>query len=159
MHIDTNFVPLNDNTLMLNPKRPPRPWVLRLLRENGWKTIIGTSNGIPTHPLSHCSEWLSCNVLSIDEKVSTAAVEERKCRRHHRCCIRGSFCLDDLPYTEAGSSCIPPPCSRQMQPLPNHTENTVFSFTHVSLEALFIKHTPCLDPAARCRGGPGDQDA
>ena len=69
MHIDTNFVPLNDNTVMLNPKRPPRPWVLRLLRENGWKTIIGTSNGIPTHPLSHCSEWLSCNVLSIDEKV------------------------------------------------------------------------------------------
>lgn len=80
MHIDTNFVPLNSNTIMLNPKRPPRPWVMRLLQENGWKVITGASNGLPLHPLSHCSEWLSCNVLSIDEK--RVAVEAQETRMH-----------------------------------------------------------------------------
>ncbi|GAX74636.1 hypothetical protein CEUSTIGMA_g2084.t1 [Chlamydomonas eustigma] len=78
MHIDTNFVPLNGNTIMLNPKRPPRPWLMRLLQENGWKTIVGTSNGLPVHPLSHCSEWLSCNVLSIDEKHVAVEAQETK---------------------------------------------------------------------------------
>lgn len=68
MHIDVLFVPLSKDTVLLNPARPPRPWVKRLLLENGWKVITGVSNGHPLPALSQCSEWLCLNVLSIDEK-------------------------------------------------------------------------------------------
>jgi len=68
MHMDVNFVPLNGNTIMLNPARPPRPWVERLLQENGWNVIVGVSAGLEPPPLSQCSQWLALNVLSIDEK-------------------------------------------------------------------------------------------
>jgi len=68
MHMDVNFVPLNDNTIMLNPVRPPRPWVENMLRENGWNIIVGVSAGLEPPPLSQCSQWLALNVLSIDEK-------------------------------------------------------------------------------------------
>lgn len=64
MHLDVNFVPLNGNTVLLNPVRPPRPWVLNMLRENGWKIITGVSNGLQTPELSQCSEWLALNVRS-----------------------------------------------------------------------------------------------
>eukprot|EP00747_Dinoflagellata_sp_TGD_P169158 gnl/TRDRNA2_/TRDRNA2_197383_c0_seq1.p1 gnl/TRDRNA2_/TRDRNA2_197383_c0~~gnl/TRDRNA2_/TRDRNA2_197383_c0_seq1.p1 ORF type:complete len:500 (+),score=74.64 gnl/TRDRNA2_/TRDRNA2_197383_c0_seq1:119-1618(+) len=76
MHMDVNFVPLSDNTVMLNPARPPRPWVERLLQANGWKVITGKSNGIPPPPLSQCSEWLALNVLSIDDKRVLVEAQE-----------------------------------------------------------------------------------
>ena len=76
MHLDVNFVPLSQNTVMLNPVRPPRPWVERLLRENGWRVITGVSNGLPTPPLSQCSEWLALNVLSIDSKRVLCEAQE-----------------------------------------------------------------------------------
>lgn len=76
MHMDVNFVPLNRNTIMLNPVRPPRPWVRSLLEENGWKVIVGKSAGIPVSPLSQCSEWLALNVLSIDEKRVLVEAQE-----------------------------------------------------------------------------------
>jgi glycine amidinotransferase len=76
MHLDVNFVPLSKDTVMLNPQRPPRPWVERLLRENGWKVIVGVSNGISPPPLSQCSEWLALNVLSIDDKKVICEAEE-----------------------------------------------------------------------------------
>eukprot|EP00928_Gymnodinium_smaydae_P020963 TRINITY_DN1811_c0_g2_i1.p1 TRINITY_DN1811_c0_g2~~TRINITY_DN1811_c0_g2_i1.p1 ORF type:complete len:719 (+),score=118.44 TRINITY_DN1811_c0_g2_i1:115-2271(+) len=76
MHLDVNFVPLNGNTVVLNPARPPRPWVERMLRENGWNIIRGKSNGIPPPPMSQCSEWLALNVLSIDEKRVLVEAQE-----------------------------------------------------------------------------------
>lgn len=76
MHMDVNFVPLSSNTIMLNPLRPPRPWVERLLRENGWNIIVGVSAGLEPPPLSQCSQWLALNVLSIDEKK--VLVEEKE---------------------------------------------------------------------------------
>jgi hypothetical protein len=78
MHLDVNFVPLNSNTVLLNPVRPPRPWVRRLLEANGWNVITGVSNGLPTPELSQCSEWLALNVLSIDEKRVCVEASETK---------------------------------------------------------------------------------
>lgn len=78
MHLDVNFVPLSADTIMLNPVRPPRPWVERLLRDNGWKVITGVSNGIKPPPLSQCSEWLALNVLSIDDKKVCVEAQETK---------------------------------------------------------------------------------
>lgn len=80
MHLDVNFIPLNHNTIVLNPVRPPRPWVNRLLQENGWNIITGVSNGIDPPPLSQCSQWLALNVLSIDEK--TVCVEAQETKMH-----------------------------------------------------------------------------
>lgn len=68
MHIDTNFVPLNDSTILLNPERYPRPWVVRLLEANGWKIIDGCVSGLPVPARSQCSAWLGMNVLSVDAK-------------------------------------------------------------------------------------------
>ena len=78
MHLDVNFVPLSANTVMFNPVRPPRPWVERLMRDNGWNVIVGESNGIPVPPLSQCSEWLALNVLSIDDKRVCVEAQETK---------------------------------------------------------------------------------
>ena len=78
MHLDVNFVPLSSDTVMFNPVRPPRPWVERLMRDNGWNVIVGESNGIPVPPLSQCSEWLALNVLSIDDKRVCVEAQETK---------------------------------------------------------------------------------
>jgi len=78
MHIDVLFVPLSKDTVVLNPVRPPRPWVERMLHANGWKVIWGVSQGLPTPPLSQCSEWLALNVLSIDEKKVLVEAQETK---------------------------------------------------------------------------------
>ena len=79
--------PLNHNTMMLNPARPPRPWVRRMLEANGWNVIVGVSNGIPVPPLSQCSEWLALNVLSIDSK--RVIVEEQETKLMDLLCDNG----------------------------------------------------------------------
>ena len=91
MHVDTNFVPLNGSTVMLNPERMPRPWVQRLLKENGWDTIIGVVSGQPIPEMSQCSEWLALNILSVDEK--TVLVEESEVPLMERLDKHGFTCI------------------------------------------------------------------
>jgi len=69
MHVDTNFVPLSRNVVLVNPERMPRPWVLRLLEKNGWKAVKGCVSGLAIPARSQCSAWLGMNVLSVDEKT------------------------------------------------------------------------------------------
>lgn len=76
MHLDVNFVPLNDHTVMFNPVRPPRPWVERLMRDNGWTVLTGVSDGHRPPPLSQCSEWLALNVLSLDHRRVCVEAQE-----------------------------------------------------------------------------------
>jgi len=78
LHLDVNFVPLSSNVVMLNPARPPRPWVKRMLLENGWKVIVGVSNGLRPPPTSQGSEWLALNVLSLDEKHAIVEAQETR---------------------------------------------------------------------------------
>ncbi|CAE8666435.1 unnamed protein product [Polarella glacialis] len=43
-----------------------------------WEVIWGVCQGLPTPPLSQCSEWLSLNVLSIDDQKVLVEVPETK---------------------------------------------------------------------------------
>jgi glycine amidinotransferase len=76
MHLDVNLVPLRAGLVMTNPARPPRPWVEKMLRDNGWEIIVGTSSGLEPPPMSQCSQWLALNVLSIDERTVLVEAEE-----------------------------------------------------------------------------------
>lgn len=78
VHLDVKFVPLSSNVIMLHPAEPPRPWVKRMLRENGWKVIVGVSNDLKPAPVNHCSELLALNMLSLDEKRVIVEAQETR---------------------------------------------------------------------------------
>lgn len=126
MHVDTNFVPLNSHTVMLNPERMPRPWVMRLLKDNGWQTIEGVVSGQPIPEMSQCSEWLALNILSVDEK--TVLVEE-----------------SELPLMERldkhGFTCIPVP----IRGLAEFGGGLHCSTTDIRRESVFESYFPQID--------------
>jgi len=63
---------------MLHPAEPPQPWVKRMLRENGWKVIVGVSNGLKPAAVNHSSELLELNMLSLDEKRVIVEAQETR---------------------------------------------------------------------------------
>jgi len=74
-HIDTTFVPLGPGIALVNPERPFKaPEAERLFTDNGWRLIPAPPSvrvGTPADP--DVSNWISMNILCLDEK--TAVVE------------------------------------------------------------------------------------
>lgn len=70
-HIDATFVPLRPGLVLCNRKRTPLiKETAELLKKNGWEMI---TCAMPAHEkkahLSHCSIWLSMNLLVLDPKT------------------------------------------------------------------------------------------
>ena len=74
-HIDTTLVPIRPGLVLTNPKRPCIDGSLDLFKENGWKLIDAPASvrtGVA--PARDVSNWISMNILMLDER--TAVVEE-----------------------------------------------------------------------------------
>ena len=77
MHMDTTLVPLRPGLVMVNPERPPLDDTLRLFEKNGWDVVPGvTSMSGAESPSAGSSNWISINVLCLDER--TVVCEERE---------------------------------------------------------------------------------
>jgi glycine amidinotransferase len=70
-HIDTTLVPIRPGIVLINPERPfKKAEEEQLFKTNGWRLIPAPPSvrtGIPAAP--DVSNWLSMNVLCLDEKT------------------------------------------------------------------------------------------
>jgi glycine amidinotransferase len=75
-HIDATFVPLRPGLALTNPERPAKHDGLDLFEANGWELVDATASSRPRRSASveEPSNWISMNILSLDEK--TVVVEE-----------------------------------------------------------------------------------
>jgi glycine amidinotransferase len=78
-HIDATFVPLRPGLVLQNRKRHPLiKETTELLRKNGWESVTCAE---PAHKdkayLSHCSIWLSMNLLVLDPKTVCVESSEK----------------------------------------------------------------------------------
>ena len=73
-HIDTTLVPVRPGIVLINPSRPCVDGQLRLFTENGWRLVAAPpSVRSGPSPSRDVSNWISMNILMLDER--TAVVE------------------------------------------------------------------------------------
>ena len=73
-HIDTTLVPLRPGLVLTNPQRPCIDGALDLFAANGWRTVAAPpSVRTGRSPARDVSNWISMNILMLDER--TAVVE------------------------------------------------------------------------------------
>jgi glycine amidinotransferase len=74
-HIDTTLVPIRPGLVLTNPARPCLDNSLNVFIENGWR-IVPAPPSVRTgrSPARDVSNWISLNILMLDER--TAVVEE-----------------------------------------------------------------------------------
>jgi glycine amidinotransferase len=74
-HIDTTLVPVRPGLALVNPQRPCTNGALDLFTENGWRLVAAPpsvrTGRAPAHDVSN---WISMNILMLDER--TALVEQ-----------------------------------------------------------------------------------
>jgi glycine amidinotransferase len=73
-HVDTTLVPLRPGIVLTNPARPCLDGTMELFTQNGWRAIdapISVRSG--PSPSRDVSNWISLNILMLDER--TAIVE------------------------------------------------------------------------------------
>jgi glycine amidinotransferase len=74
-HIDTTLVPVRPGLVLINPERPCTNGAMKLFAANDWQTVpaprsVRTSRA----PARDVSNWISMNILMLDER--TVVVEE-----------------------------------------------------------------------------------
>ena len=74
-HIDTTLVPVRPGVVLVNPQRPCTNGALELFIANGWQ-VIEAPPSVRTGraPARDVSNWISMNILMLDER--TAVVEQ-----------------------------------------------------------------------------------
>ncbi|HEV2689172.1 MAG TPA: hypothetical protein VGV35_11475 [Bryobacteraceae bacterium] len=74
-HIDTTLVPVRPGLVLINPERRCIDGSMRLFTENGWQ-VVPAPPSVRTGraPARDVSNWISMNILMLDER--TAVVEE-----------------------------------------------------------------------------------
>jgi glycine amidinotransferase len=73
-HIDTTLVPVRPGVVLVNPSRPCIDGGLRLFTDNGWRLVEAPpSVRSGPAPSRDVSNWISMNILMLDER--TAVVE------------------------------------------------------------------------------------
>jgi glycine amidinotransferase len=74
-HIDTTLVPVRPGVVLVNPQRPCTNGALELFTANGWQ-VIDAPPSVRTGraPARDVSNWISMNILMLDER--TAVVEQ-----------------------------------------------------------------------------------
>ena len=74
-HIDTTLVPVRPGLVLVNPERPSSDGALELFTANGWR-IVAAPPSVRTGraPARDVSNWISMNILMLDER--TAVVEQ-----------------------------------------------------------------------------------
>lgn len=74
-HIDTTLVPIRPGLALVNPSRPCLDGTLELFRTNGWELVEAPASvRTGRAPSRDVSNWISMNILMLDER--TAVVEE-----------------------------------------------------------------------------------
>ncbi|HTD23369.1 MAG TPA: hypothetical protein VK738_11990 [Terriglobales bacterium] len=74
-HIDTTLVPVRPGLALINPERPCTNGSLNLFTANGWQLVTAPpSVRTGRSPARDVSNWISMNILMLDER--TAVVEE-----------------------------------------------------------------------------------
>lgn len=75
-HVDTTLVPLRPGLVLVNPERPAKGDALTPFEESGWEVLDAVPSVRPRKRASawEVSNWISLNVLSLDER--TVVVEE-----------------------------------------------------------------------------------
>jgi len=78
VHIDATFVPLRPGLVLTNPQRPCTNGMLALFRDNGWRLVDAPpsvrSGRAPSHDVSN---WISMNMLMLDERTAVVEAAER----------------------------------------------------------------------------------
>jgi glycine amidinotransferase len=74
-HIDTTLVPVRPGVVLVNPQRPCTTGAMRIFSENDWQ-IVEAPPSVRTGraPSRDVSNWISMNILMLDER--TAVVEQ-----------------------------------------------------------------------------------
>jgi glycine amidinotransferase len=76
-HIDTTLVPVRPGVVLINPSRPCTDGQLRLFRDNGWRLVEAppsVRNG--PAPSRDVSNWISMNILMLDERTAILEAAE-----------------------------------------------------------------------------------
>jgi len=74
-HIDTTLVPVRPGVVLTNTHRPCLDQTLKLFHENGWRTVPAPASVRSGRaPSRDVSNWISMNILMLDER--TAVVEQ-----------------------------------------------------------------------------------
>ena len=74
-HIDTTLVPVRPGLVLTNPERPCTNGALDLFAQNGWQLVPAPPSArTGPSPARHVSNWISMNILMLDER--TVIVEE-----------------------------------------------------------------------------------
>lgn len=74
-HIDTTLVPIRPGLVLINPERPCTNGALELFTTNGWQAVPAPpSVRTGRSPARDVSNWISMNILMLDER--TAIVEQ-----------------------------------------------------------------------------------
>jgi glycine amidinotransferase len=74
-HIDTTLVPIRPGLVLVNPERPCTNGTLEIFRTNDWQVVDAPpSIRSGRAPARDVSNWISMNILMVDER--TAVVEQ-----------------------------------------------------------------------------------
>jgi glycine amidinotransferase len=74
-HIDTTLVPVRPGLVLVNPERPCTNGMLELFTSNDWQVVPAPASvRTGRSPARDVSNWISMNILMLDER--TAVVEE-----------------------------------------------------------------------------------
>ena len=74
-HIDTTLVPVRPGVVLVNPERPCTNHGMELFRANDWQVVVAPpSVRTGRSPARDVSNWISMNILMLDER--TAVVEQ-----------------------------------------------------------------------------------
>ncbi|HLK63412.1 MAG TPA: hypothetical protein VKU19_08230 [Bryobacteraceae bacterium] len=77
-HIDTTLVPVRPGVVLTNPHRPCVDHTLELFHENGWRTVPAPpSVRTGRAPSRDVSNWISMNILMLDERTAVVEQSER----------------------------------------------------------------------------------
>jgi glycine amidinotransferase len=77
MHIDTTFVPLKKGLALINPIRACTSDMYKTLSKKGWELVKAPMPNGFTQKDALASNWLSINVLSVDERTIICEEKEK----------------------------------------------------------------------------------
>jgi glycine amidinotransferase len=78
MHIDTTLVPIRPGLMLVNPQRPCIEGDMSLFAANGWRLLPAPPSVRSAQPKPGAvSNWISMNVLMLDERTAMVEQAER----------------------------------------------------------------------------------
>jgi len=80
-HIDTTLVPVRPGLILINPERPCTNGAIEIFARNGWRIVSAPASvRSGRSPARDISNWISMNILMLDERTVVVEQDEKPIR-------------------------------------------------------------------------------